>query len=447
MSKMSGLREAMERLDEAWGSAGDAPELSRAQLVDVADAIGLLQRRLDALHVDVAAGIARESRAELGADSLAKQRGYRTAAKLIAAVTGISTGEAQRLVKVGEATAPRSDLLGAPLPARYPLLREALASGALGAPAAGLLVALLDRCRVAAGAERIAEAERVLIGAAEGLELDAVRKLVLRAEAWLDPDGVAPRAEEQRARRGLRIFERDGMVHLHAQLDAETAAPVVTAIRGHVSAVFAARLDAPDAGAPDADRRTVAMIQADALALFCGHVLGCEGDRVPLAGATVIVRVSLDDLQAGAGSATIDGLDQVIDIGAARRMAASGGVIPCVLGGASEVLDWGREKRLFTRAQRLALAERDGGCAMCGLPPGMTKAHHLRWWQRDRGPTDLSNGILLCETCHHRIHDNGWEIVIEGAGVSGRPWFLPPRWVDPERTPRLGGRARFDVAA
>lgn len=161
----------------------------------------------------------------------------------------------------------------------------------------------------------------------------------------------------------------------------------------------------------------------------------------------MIVRVSLDDLQAGAGSATIDGLDQVIDIGAARRMAASGGVIPCVLGGASEVLDWGREKRLFTRAQRLALAERDGGCAMCGLPPGMTKAHHLRWWQRDRGPTDLSNGILLCETCHHRIHDNGWEIVIEGSGVAGRPWFLPPRWVDPQRTPRLGGRARFDVAA
>ncbi|WP_152176227.1 DUF222 domain-containing protein, partial [Mycobacterium tuberculosis] len=160
-------------------------------------------------------------------------------------------------------------------------------SGTLGAPAAALLVALLDRCRVAAGVERITEAERVLAAAAEGLELDAVRKLVLRAEAWLDPDGVAPRAEEQRGRRGLRIFERDGMVHLHAQLDAETAAPVVTAIRGHVSAVFTARLDAPDADAPDADRRTVSMIQADALALFCGHVLGCEGDRVPLAGATV----------------------------------------------------------------------------------------------------------------------------------------------------------------
>ncbi|WP_342670847.1 HNH endonuclease, partial [Microbacterium sp. K24] len=42
---------------------------------------------------------------------------------------------------------------------------------------------------------------------------------------------------------------------------------------------------------------------------------------------------------------------------------------------------------------------------MCGLPPGMTKAHHIKWWTRDRGPTDLSNGVLLCETCHHRIHD------------------------------------------
>lgn len=447
MSKMSGLHEAMSRLDEAWADADDAGDLSREQLITVVEAIGLLQRRLDSVHVDVAAGIARESRPELGAESLAKQRGFRTAAKLIAAATGISTGEAQRLVKVGEATAPRSDLIGSRLPARYPLIREALGFGALGAQAAALLIALLDRCRIAAGAERIAEAERLLVAAAEGLELDAVRKLVVRAEAWLDPDGVEPRADEQRARRSLRIFERGGMVHLHAQLDPETAAPVVTAIRGYVSAAFAARSDAPFPGAPDADRRTVAMVQADALSVFCAHVLGCRGDRVPLAGATVVVRVGLEDLQSGPGSATIDGLDQVVDIGAARRMAASGGVIPWVLGGASEILDWGREKRLFTRAQRLALAERDGGCAMCGLPPEMTRAHHIRWWQRDRGPTDLSNGILLCETCHHRIHDNDWEIVIEGSGVSGRPWFIPPRAVDPDRTPRLGGRARFDIAA
>ncbi|MGO4490403.1 HNH endonuclease [Microbacterium sp. 2RAF4] len=101
----------------------------------------------------------------------------------------------------------------------------------------------------------------------------------------------------------------------------------------------------------------------------------------------------------------------------------------------------------------------------------MTKAHHIRWWKRDHGPTDLSNGVLLCETCHHRIHDNGWEIRIDaagsgggsgggsgsssgtesgsgrGAGAAARVWFVPPRYVDPAQTPRLGGRARFDVAA
>lgn len=451
---MTALHEAMSRLDEAWSDAGDSGELSREQLIEVSASIGVLRRRLDAVHVSVAACISRESRPELGAESLAKQQGYRSPATLIAAATGVSTGDASRLVKVGEATAPRSDLLGARLPAKYPLVSEALDSGALGAPAAAMIIGLLDRCRVATGVERVVEAERMLAEKAAGLALDHVRKLVVRAEAWLDPDGLEPREEERRGRRALTLFEREGMVHLNAVLDVETAAPVVTAIRGYVTAVFAARKDAPDAEAPDADRRTVPMIQADALAVFCAYVLGCE-QRAPVAGATVIVRMNLDDLEAGTGSATVDGVDQPVSVGAARRMAAGGGVIPCVLGGDSEILDWGREKRLFTRAQRLALVERDGGCAMCGLPPEMTRAHHIRWWRRDHGPTDLSNGVLLCETCHHRIHDNGWQIRIDtagsgsgsGSGAAGRVWFIPPRYVDSARTPRLGGRARFDIAA
>lgn len=446
MSTLTGLHEAMARLDDAWSRAEETDDLSRAQLIAVNDAIGLLHRRLDAVHVEVAAGISRESRPELGAESLAKQQGFRSPAKLIAATSGVSTGDAQRLVKVGEATAPRMDLIGARLPARYPLVREALATGALSAQAAAMIVGLLDRCRVAAGPERIAEGERVLAEKAQGLALDDVRKLVVRAEAWLDPHGVEPKEEERRGKRALTLFERDGMVHLSAVLDAESAAPVVTAIRGYVSAAFAARKDAPDPDAVDADRRSVPMLQADALAVFAAHVLGCA-QRVPLAGATVVVRMRLEDLESGSGAAEVDGIEQPVSVGVARRMAAGGGVIPCVLGGASEVLDWGRERRLFTRAQRLALVERDGGCAMCGLPPEMTKAHHIRWWRRDRGPTDLSNGVLLCETCHHRIHDNEWEIRIDGAGAVGRVWFIPPGYVDPARTPRLGGRARFDIAA
>lgn len=447
MSKLVALHEALSRLDAAWADAGDSADLSREQLIAVGESIGVLQRRLDAVHVSVAACISHESRPELGAEGLAKQQGFRNAAALIAAATGVSVGDAARLVKVGEATAPRADLLGARLPAKYPLVQAALASGALGAQAAAMIIAMLDRCRVAAGAERAAEGEQLLAEAAVGLALDAVRKLVVRVEAWLDPDGIEPKEEERRSKRSLTMFERDGMVHLNARLDVETAAPIVAAIRGYVTAAFAARKDAPDADAPDADQRPVSMIQADALAVFCAHVLGCEAKRVPLAGATLVIRMKLDDLQSGSGSATIDGLDQPVSVGTARRMAAGGGVIPCVLGGDSEILDWGREKRLFTRGQRLALVERDGGCAMCALPPEMTKAHHIRWWKRDHGPTDLSNGVLLCETCHHRIHDNEWEISIDGVGTTARVWFIPPPYVDPARAPRLGGRARFDIAA
>lgn len=442
---LSPLREAVASLDAAWGAAADATELSRAQLVAVNAAIGVLQRRVDAVHAEVAAGIAHESRPELGPGSLAKEQGFRTPAKLIAATTGGSTGDALRLVKVGEATAARTNLIGDRLPSRYPAVQAALAAGTVSAQVAALIVAMLERVRVAAGAVRIAEGERLLVRQAPGLAMDDMRRLLQRAEAWLDPDGMPPREEELRAKRSTRMWERDGLFHLELVADAATAAPVKAAVRGYVTAAFAARTAAVEPDAVDADRRSVEQLQADALSLICAQALERQGDELPLAGATVIVRVGLDDLCAGDGVARIDGTDQPVSISAVRRMAADGGVIPWVMGGEGEVLDWGRRRRLFSRSQKLALTERDGGCAMCALPPEMTKVHHIDWWQRDTGRTDLRNGILLCETCHHRIHDNGWEIRIDGCGVAARVWFIPPPHVDPERTPRLGGRARFDL--
>jgi hypothetical protein len=107
-----------------------------------------------------------------------------------------------------------------------------------------------------------------------------------------------------------------------------------------------------------------------------------------------------------------------------------------VLGGSGEVLDLGRAARLFTPAQKLALVERDGGCAWpgCHRPPSHTQAHHIRWWTRDRGPTDLSNGVMLCSHHHHRVHDDGWHISVR----SHRTWFTPPVHLDPEQRPRAG---------
>ena len=438
------LLEATRLLVEVWGEARSGSELSRARLVAVNEAVGAARRCLDAVHAEVAAGIAHESRRELGPQSLAKQQGFRSPAQLIATTTGASTGEAARLVKVGEAIAPRTNLIGEPLPAKFPAVRETLTAGRIGAAAADLMVTFLDRMIVKVGRAVTGEAEALLVEKAPGLSLDEVRRMLTRLEAHLDPDGVAPREEELRAKASLSMFERDGMLHLNAVLDPARGAAVKAAVEGFVSAEFAAKREGRDPAAPDADRRTVVQIQADALVCLAEHALTCVKNKT-VNGATVIVRVNATDLDTGTGYGLIDGLDQPVSIGTVRRMAGGGGVTRWVCGHDGEILNWGRDRRLFTRAQRHALVERDGGCAFCGLPPGMTRAHHLKWWKRDRGTTDLGNGVLLCETCHHLIHDNGWDIRIDGIGVRAKVWFLPPPGIG--SPPRLGGRARTEHIA
>lgn len=426
----------------------DAPvltvaDLGRDRLVAVTEALGALGRRLDALRAKVAAEVEHESRRELGPDSLAKQQGFRTASVLIAANTGISTGEAVRLTNLGKALAPRRSLGGQALPAKHPHVAEAVERGVLTAAAASAIVTMLDRVSLRAAAEKRDEAERLLCSLAPGLPLEGVRKVVAQAEAWLDPDGLEPAEFDRHRARSLSLYERDGMLHVSATVDVVTGAPLKAAIDALVTAGFRrAKADviADDGEAPP----TAAQLRADALIQLAEHAVNCNSSDLPLEGVTAVVRISLSDLRDGTGCAEIDGIAGPVSTAAARRLAASARIIPCVLDGESEILDWGRSKRLFTPAQRLALVERDGGCAMCNLPPGMTKAHHIRWWARDAGPTDLANGVLLCESCHHRIHDNDWEVHIDGPGAAGRVWFIPPPHVDPRRRPRLGGRVRFE---
>ncbi|MGF6824131.1 hypothetical protein M2317_003056, partial [Microbacterium sp. ZKA21] len=213
------LHEAVSRLDAVWSDASDAAGLDRAGLVAANAALGVLHRLVDGLEAEVAARIAHESRPELGAESLAKEQGFRNAGQFVATVTGRSSGEASRLVKVGEATAPRTDLLGARLPAKYPAVQAALGSGRIGAPAAGLIIALLDRVRFKIDMDRLAEAEALLADKAAGLSLDEVRKLLTHTEAHLNPDGVLPREEAARAQNQLLMHERDGRFHLTADID------------------------------------------------------------------------------------------------------------------------------------------------------------------------------------------------------------------------------------
>lgn len=119
--------------------------------------------------------------------------------------------------------------------------------------------------------------------------------------------------------------------------------------------------------------------------------------------ATVVVTLDLDMLRSGLGSAAFaEGAS--LSAGEVRRLACNAGLIPAVLGRTSSVLDLGRESRLFSKAQRIAMGIRDQGCRAetCDRPPSWCEAHHLTSPWSKGGKTDLADGVLLCGH-HHRL--------------------------------------------
>lgn len=99
--------------------------------------------------------------------------------------------------------------------------------------------------------------------------------------------------------------------------------------------------------------------------------------------------------------------------GQARRLACEAGIIPVVLDSKSQPLDLGRAARLFTKAQRIALGVRDGGCTArgCETTASGCHAHHDDPWSR-LGPTDLANGRLLCPRHHRLAHESHYAMTV-----------------------------------
>ena len=72
----------------------------------------------------------------------------------------------------------------------------------------------------------------------------------------------------------------------------------------------------------------------------------------------------------------------------------------------------------------------------------MRRAPHpdttIRHWV-DGGTTCLENTCLLCEKHHTVIHKGDWAVRM---GAHGHPEFIPPAWIDPDRTPRRNPHTR-----
>ena len=120
---------------------------------------------------------------------------------------------------------------------------------------------------------------------------------------------------------------------------------------------------------------------------------------------TVVVTVDHDKLQQDLATAGLT-TGTPVTASEARRLACGAGILPAVLDGQSQPLDLGRTRRLFSSAQRKALAVRDRHCRAdgCDVPAAWCEAHHMQPWSTG-GRTDLADGLLLCSFHHHRAHD------------------------------------------
>ncbi len=72
--------------------------------------------------------------------------------------------------------------------------------------------------------------------------------------------------------------------------------------------------------------------------------------------------------------------------------------------------DYGQTKRIVPPAMRLALIARDKGCTLpgCDRPPAYTEAHHIDEYVAQKGPTSLTNCLLVCAWHHREFGRRGW---------------------------------------
>lgn len=439
----------------------DATNRANSKLTDSELMLALAQqfetrRKTDAGIVRLIAEVTERSRPSLGRHGLAHRMMDSSAVASLIRVGRIGRQEAARFVCVATATSATLSITGETIAPHYPHLAAALDDGTVGVDAAAAIVTNLDQASARAHPGDVAYAEEVTVDFARTAPADLVRRLAIQCRDRLDTDGIEPREEELVRRRKLSITElANGMHRMIWEMDPLTAASVRGYVDGYVDSVFHTgrrdengdrgdgrgadairdRLDNPPTLAEELqDPRAHANMASDALLALFGHVSNCALTVSPLPKITLVVRLTLEDLLSGLGAARLDGIDQPISAGTARRMAAEAGIIPIVMGGPSEVLDLGREQRLFNRKHRLAIGETHSACAGCGRPASWAELHHIDWFVRDGGLTNLKNAIPLCSSDHHAVHANGWEISVRG----GVTWFIPPSSVDVYRTPRRG---------
>ena len=407
------LRAAVQALLGTETAALSGPELT-GLLVQ----LEVVRRQLDALDQQLVAEIDRQGSCY--------QYGCTSAPALLTQLLKLTPHQAHARVARARDLGPRRGLSGEPLQPILPLTAAALRAGQISCGHADVITTCLDAIPAELSHQASAAAEQFLVDAAQHEHPNQLKRTAQLLLARLDPDGVRPREDELERRRGFGLRKhRDGSATPYGQYT-----PELTAMWEAIFDSLAAPQPGP-AGEPDT--RTAEQRRHDAAAEALQRVLRSgtlpETGGVPV---TVLIRTTAQDLHDTKGGIAVTGHGTQISTSKLLQISGEASLLATICSDTGGILHYGRERRLASRGQRLALATRDGGCSFpgCDRPPAWTEVHHIIPWLHG-GPTDINNMCLLCRYHHRHFDELGWQVSMR----AGMPWWRPPTWIDPERKP------------
>ncbi len=338
--------------------------------------------------------------------------------------------------------------LGELLSSKYAATREAFAAGRIRVDQVRVIVNAAEQAPARATPEQLATAEELLVGKATGEGTRSGRamnakRLRQAARRMFDPvdRGLADEHEHAMLTREKHGADRETYLSLHDNGDGTWSGRFrIPELHGSLLDTVLGRLSSPRrlgrdrTGAPVVDETAAGVGESVSFPEIQGAAL-CELiEHLPTSGhggsaAAVLVTLDLAALLDGVGAARLE-TGVRVTAGDARRLACEAGLVPVVLGGRSEPLDLGRERRLHSVAQRRALSLVHDSCAVAGCerPFSWCEIHHHRLAWSQGGRTDLGNGLPLCGHHHRRAHDPGWDL---REHTSGERRFHRRRWERP----------------
>jgi hypothetical protein len=455
MTRIEQAAAAVAAAQAAFADAAALESAPEAEIAGLLTQIAALARLVQAQQVRLAGAINARSPGSPETDLCCKL-GKTSAKEAVAAAFGIRVREAQELLSMARSTGRGVSMTGGDVEIKYPRVATALDAGELSLSQARAIVRTLEPAAPRADLEQLAWAERCLVDAAVSPEEPLAPELLVDQArlfaAVIDPDGVLPNGERQQAMRSLKLWQRpDGMWPVEGLFTAEAGSEVkamLDALTGPRVRVRFRDDDSAERQEP-VDDRTPEQRRHDA---FLGIVRAqASSSKAPTAGGEVprlvfnVTEEAYEAYRRGLEhpdrTLQIEHTGALVPIETVDRLLCDAVVQRAVVDARGAVLDLGRTKRDFSRAQRRALAAQYGGCANCRAPASWCEAHHVLWWIRG-GPTDLKNGLLLCSHCHHEVHAGRLVVVGEPGNWRVVAQLRPPdRYVRGVRGDRQRGIA------